>query len=119
MSELNDFINAQHERDLLMTERFSRIAQSQEDMSARLFGGPNQKGMLTYMIEMAAETSKELRTDIKLIETRTGALESWKRSSKSWIGGAVAVLSLESMALGVYFNRIAGHVQNAASLLKK
>ena len=118
MSELNDFINAQHERDLLMTERFSRIAQSQEDMSARLFGGPNQKGMLPYMIETAAEAAKELRTDIKLIDTRTGALEGWKRTSKAWAAGAIAVLSLEGTALGFYFNRVAGHVQSVISLHK-
>ena len=119
MSELNDFINAQHTRDLEITRVLEHISTVQEDMSARLFGGPNQKGMLPFMIETANSTAAEFRGELKIIDTRTGALEGWKRSSRAWVAGAVAVLGLEGTALGLYFNHIAGHVISAASILHK
>ncbi len=118
MSELNDFINAQHNRDIEITKTLATIAQSQTDMSARLFGGEGQKGMLPYMIETAAATAKELRGDIKLVSDRTSALEGWRRGSKAWVAGAVAVLSLEGTALGLYFSKISAHVQALTALHK-
>jgi hypothetical protein len=118
MSELNDFISTQHKRDIEVAEALASIAQSQKDMSARLFGSEGQKGMLPYMIEAASSSAKELQAEVKSIEDRTNALEGWKRSSKAWLGGAFAVLSLEGTALGMYFNRIAQHAQNIASLHK-
>ena len=110
MSELNDFISTQHARDIEVAQALASIAQSQKDMSARLFGAEGQKGMLPYMLDAAASSAKELQSEIKSIEVRTSSLEGWKRSSKAWLGGAVAVLSLEGTALGMYFSRIASHI---------
>ncbi len=110
-SQLHDFIASVHERDLKVTEAIARFTQAQEDMSARLFGGPTQKGMLPYMIENAATTAKELRGQIEIVEHRTTALESWRGTSRSWLAGAVAILGLEGTALGLYFSKIAAHIQ--------
>ena len=110
-SQLNAFIASVHERDLKVTEAIARFTQAQEDMSARLFGGPTQKGMLPYMIENAATTAKELRGQIEIVEHRTTALESWLGTSRSWLAGAVAILGLEGTALSLYFSKIAAHIQ--------
>ena len=118
MSELNDFINAQHTRDLDLATTLAKIEQSQQDTSARLFGGPNQKGMLPFMIETAAATAKELRVEIKDITTRTTVLEGWRTSSRAWVAGAVAVFALEGTALGLYFSKIASHVLTIQQALK-
>lgn len=114
-SQLNDFIASVHERDLKVTEAIARFTQAQEDMSARLFGGPTQKGMLPYMIDTATTTAKELRGQIEIVEHRTTALESWRGTSRSWLAGAVAILSLEGTALGLFFQ----HLSSKAHIITK
>lgn len=108
--QLNDFIASVHERDIKFTEAIAKFSQAQTDMSARLFGGPDQKGMLPYMIEKSETSAKELRGEIKIVEDRTGALEGWRKTSRAWVAGAVAVLTLEGTALGMWFSRFAAHV---------
>lgn len=116
--QLNDFIAAAHERDLKFTDALARISQSQTDMSQRLFGGTNQKGALDYIVTKVEESSKESIRRIDDITSRTGALETWKKTSRSWVAGAVAILTLEGTALGFYFTKIASHVQNLTALHK-
>jgi hypothetical protein len=118
MSELNDFISAQYDRDLKITESLATIAQSQKDMSARLFGDAGQKGMLTHMLEASTERAKERVLCKEKTDSRIGSLETWRKASKAWAAGAAAVITLEGTALGIYFNRIAGHIQTVVSLHK-
>jgi hypothetical protein len=118
MSELNDFINAQHERDIELTRSLATIAQSQKDMSARLFGGEGQVGVLPYMIQTAKETAKEQLREVNLVTDRVGVLEKRQLSSRSWLAGAVAVFVFEGTALGLYFSKIAAHVSTIQQALK-
>jgi hypothetical protein len=108
--QLNDFIASAHERDLKFTDTLARIQQAQEDMNGRLFGGPNQRGALDYIVAKVEESSKESIRQIKAVEERTDVLESWRGTSRAWLAGAVAVLGLEGTALGLYFSKIASHV---------
>ena len=98
---------AQHsERDLHIQEAIGElaknvaiVAQSQKYLSTRLFGGENQKGVLTYLVEKNDE-------HIKDYNVRVGSLETWRSGTKRWIAGAVAVLTLEGTALGMYFSKV-------------
>jgi hypothetical protein len=110
MSELNDFIESAHTRDLKFTESIAKMAQAQEDMNRRLFGGDGQKGALDYIVTKVEESSKESIRQIAAVSDRTVVLEKWRGNSRAWIAGAVAVLGLEGTALGLYFNHIASHV---------
>jgi hypothetical protein len=105
--QLNDFINAQHERDLCITKTLATIEQQQKDMSERLFGGPNQKGLLPYLIEQHAETAKDIRASVEKVNVRATALETWRTASTRWIAGAVAVLALQGTALGMWLTHTA------------
>lgn len=107
---LDSFIDSQHNMNVKLSESLSRIEQSQRDTIQRLFGGDGQKGVLPYMIEQAEQTKKDVDAAHVKIIARVGTLENWKRSSRAWVAGAVAVLALEGTALGFYFNKIANHV---------
>ena len=111
MSELNDFITAAHERDLKFTEAIARMAQAQEDMNTRLFGNAAQQGVLPHLIAKIDESSKEQLRQVTAVANRTTVLENWRGASRAWLAGAVAVLTLEGTALGLYFSKIASHVQ--------
>lgn len=106
MSELNDFIHAQHETNLHLTETLSRIEQSQKDTVIRLFGGEGQKGVLPYMIEQAEETARAASERTSKIEARVTLLENWKLGTLKWVAGCVAVLALEGTAFGMYLTHI-------------
>lgn len=110
MSDLNEFVVAQHATNLAMTGALARIEQSQKDMSQRLFGGDGQKGALPYFAEKDEKQCKENDTRFEKVETRVGSLETWKLGNLKWIGGAVAVLTAEGTALAFYFNHIASKV---------
>ena len=104
--QLINFMQAQYDRDLLLTKTISdlavnvgAVAQAQKDFSCRLLGGENQKGVLTYLVE---KNDKHIED----YNTRVGSLETWRRTSRSWIAGAVAVLTLEGTAIGVYFSKV-------------
>jgi len=116
--QLNDFITLSHDRDLKFTETLAKIQQAQDDMRGRLFGGPNQRGALDYIVAKVEETSKESLHQIILIDDRTSRLESWKGTSRAWLAGAVAVLGLEGTCLGLYFSKVVSHVSNAVALHK-
>lgn len=111
MSELNDFIQSQHARDLENAKCQARTEQMLIDMNTRLFGSEGQKGVLPYIIETAEKSAKEAGCRFTAVETRTTALETWKTGTLKWVGGAVAVLTLEGTALAFYFNSVAKHVQ--------
>ena len=117
--QLNDFIESAHARDLKFTEAISKMAQAQEDMNERLFGGPNRKGALDYLVSKVEESSKESIRQITVVADRTAALESWRGTSRAWLAGAVAVLGLEGTALGLYFSKVASHVAQIQSVLHK
>lgn len=106
MSELNDFIQSQHTRDLTITAAIATMTQAQQDMTRRMFGGDGQKGAIDYIAESIADQRKTTGE----IAVRVGTLETWRTGSIKWVAGAVAVLALEGTALGLYFSKIAGHV---------
>jgi len=110
MTDLNDFIESVHTRDLRFTESIAKMAQAQEDMNRRLFGGDGQNGALDYIVTKVEESSKESIRQIAAISDRTVVLEKWRGNSRAWIAGAVAVLGLEGTALGLYLNHITSHV---------
>lgn len=112
MSELSEFINSSHERDLKLTDSLARIAQAQLDMNVRLFGGDGQKGAIPYMIEQAKEHADKVDKDMESVRVRVGKLETWRTGTKRWIAGAVAVLALEGTALGLYFSKISSHISS-------
>jgi len=90
-----------------MTRSQARTEQMLTDMNSRLFGGPGQEGVLPYMIG-----------ESKKVEARVVALETTKTGVAKWVGGVVAVLTLEGTALGIYFSRVAAHVQAIQQTLK-
>jgi|SRR5271166_2795101 len=116
--QLNDFIQSAHERDLKFTDSIARMAQAQEDMNTRLFGGPNQRGALDYIVGKVEESSKESIRQITDVADRTTALEGWRGTSRAWLAGAVAVLGLEGTALGLYFSKVATHLSTIQALHK-
>lgn len=116
---LNEFIAAQHQLNLTMSGGLARIEQCQKDTNERLFGGNGQKGVLPYLIEKADASAKEEGERIGKIELRTTALESWKTGTLRWVGGVVAVISLEGTALALYFNSVSGHVKAIGQAITK
>jgi hypothetical protein len=114
MSELNDFIAAQHQTNIHLSEGMARVETLLAETNRRLFGGDGQQGALPYMIQEAKATVEEQRRRFDKIEIRTGALEGWKKSSLAWIGGAIALLTLEGTALALYFNEASGHITKVA-----
>ena len=95
------------------------MAQAQEDMNERLFGGPGRKGALDYIVTKVEESSKESIRQIDAVTNRTTALESWRGTSRAWLAGAVGVLGLEGTALGLYFSKVASHVAAIQSVIHK
>lgn len=81
----------------------ARTEQMLKDMNGRLFGGDGQSGVLPKLYE-----------NVREVEKRTGALESWKKSSRAWVAGAAAVLTLQGTALAFYFQHVAGHIKTLA-----
>lgn len=69
--QLNDFIEGSHARDLKFTDAIARMAQAQEDMNERLFGGPNRKGALDYLVSKVEESSKGSIRQITVVADRT------------------------------------------------
>jgi hypothetical protein len=84
-------------------------------MNERLFGGPNRKGALDYLVSKVEEASKESIRQITVVADRTTALESWRGTSRAWLAGAVAVLGLEGTALGLFFQ----HLSSKAHIITK
>jgi hypothetical protein len=117
-SNFNDFISEVHARDLKFTEIFAKISAQQEDLTSRLFGGVGQVGAIPYMIQTTKEQHAKMEERVDKIEVRAGSLETWRTGSKRWVAGALAVLTLEGTALGLYFSKIAAHVNNLQSLHK-
>ena len=116
MSEqLSEFIEKQHARDILNAERYSRIETMLTANSERLFGGPNQKGVLTFIHEEHAKACDATA----LIASRVGKLEAWKLGTLKWVGGVVALLSLEGTALAFYFSHVSATVNKVLSVLPK
>jgi hypothetical protein len=97
--QLNDFIAAQHQTNLHLTESMARVETLLAENSRRLFGGDGQLGALPLLYEK-----------VNVVEKRTGALEGWKRSSVAWIAGAIAVLTLEASAFALYFQHLSGKI---------
>ncbi len=118
-NQLHEFIAAQHQLNLTMAGGLARIEQAQKDTNTRLFGGDGQKGLLPYMIESAATAAKEEGERISKLTERTTALESWRMGTNKWVGGVVAVLTLEGTALRLYFNSVSHHLQNLGKVLTK
>jgi hypothetical protein len=105
--QLNDFIAAQHQTNIHLSEGMARTEQMLKDMNARLFGGDGQQGALPFIMQEAKIAAQEHSDRFTKIEKRTGKLEGWKKSSLAWVAGAVAVLTLEGSALARYFQHIA------------
>lgn len=117
MSEqFNDFIAAQHTTNLNMVSSLARIEQMQKDTVQRLFGGDGQKGALSYMVESAKEQAESEADRAEKVEIRVGALEGWRSGTLKWIGGVVAVLTLEGTALAFYFTHVAGKIQDVMKI---
>ena len=110
----DDFIAQQHQTNMHLTEGMTRVQTLLEENSKRLFGGDGQVGALPFIMQKAEQNANEAATHREKIEKRTGALETWKKTSLAWIAGAVAVLTLEGTALAFYFNSIANHVKAIA-----
>jgi hypothetical protein len=110
--QLNDFINRQHERDLLAEQRWTRVETLLEQNSERLFGGPNQKGALVFLHEEHAKVTE----DLGKVAGRVGKLESWKLGTTKWVAGALAVLTLEGTALAFVFNHVASVIKAAQAV---
>lgn len=105
--QLNGFIEAQHAQNLVVMQALGRIEQAQKDTSQRLLGGDGQQGAIPYM------SSK-----VEKITDRVGRLEVWRTGTMKWVGGVVAVLTLEGGMLAFYFTHIAGKVQSLADAVK-
>jgi hypothetical protein len=104
--QLNDFIAAQHQTNLHLTESMTRVETLLAENSRRLFGGDGQQGALPYMMQKVEKTAEEQNVRFGKIEKRAGSLEGWKRASLAWIAGAIAVLTLEGSALALYFQHL-------------
>jgi hypothetical protein len=118
MSELNDFITAQHALNLDMARALSRIEQSQLDTKERLFGSANSQGVLPYLVEQSKVQAKEEKEEITKLVVRTASLESWRTGTVKWVAGVVAVLGLEGTALAVYINHVAATAHVIQSVIK-
>lgn len=103
MDRLDSFIDSQHQTNTTLAAAMARMEQKLDDNSARLFGGPNQKGAITYLHEEHDKLVDEHKATVKSL----GALISWKRGTLKWIAGAVFVLGAEGTALAFYFHNIA------------
>lgn len=99
--QLGRFIEAQHATNLKMTETLSRIEQAQKDSSRRMFGGDGEKGAIDYI----AEKTKKMCDDTDKVSTRVTALETTNGNAKSWLAGVIAVLGLETTAVGFYLSK--------------
>ena len=106
---LNEFINAQHQTNTTTASTLGRIEQMLADNSARLFGGPNQKGALQYL----HEEYDELEKSVGEVSKRVGVMELWKSGTLKWIAGAVFVVSAEGTALAFWFHQVVSHVSVA------
>jgi hypothetical protein len=95
--QLNDFIAAQHQTNIHLSEGMARVETMLAENSKRLFGGDGQKGVLPYVVEKHDE-----------LEKRMGVVETWKTGTVKWVAGVIAVLALEGSALALYFNYLAG-----------
>jgi hypothetical protein len=51
MSELNDFIAAQHQTNIHLSEGMARVETLLAETNRRLFGGDGQQGALPYIIK--------------------------------------------------------------------
>jgi hypothetical protein len=112
--QLNDFIAAQHETNLKLTDSMARCEAGMERFSEllaentkRLFGGDGVEGALPYIMKHAEQNAKTAEDRCEKVEKRAARLENWKRSSLAWVAGAVAVLTLEGTALAFYFHDLA------------
>ena len=114
MDQLNSFIREAHERDIKITESLATIAQSQKDLSARLFGGSNQVGVLAQMVAACNTSHVECKESRTNIQTRVSSLETWRTGTIKWVAGVVAVLALEGTALGAWLT----HAATVAQKLK-
>lgn len=116
MSErFDEFIAAQHQTNIHLSEGVTRIETILTENTKRLFGGDGQIGALPYIMQKAEQNATEAEKHRATIETRTSSLETWKKTSLAWIAGAVAVLTLEGTALAFYFNSVAAsHIKTIA-----
>lgn len=105
--QLNDFIATQHQTNIHLSESMARVQTLLEENSKRLFGGDGGEGALPFIMRTQKENAKTAEERCEKVETRAAALEGWKKSSRAWIAGAVAVLALEGSALALYFQHIA------------
>ncbi len=111
--DVNEFVTAQHNLNITMSQALARIEQHQKDTTQRLFGGDGQVGIRPYMAESAKTAAKEAGRRFDKIETRTTVLEGWKKGTVAWTAGAIAVLTFEAGALAFYFNSVASHLHAA------
>lgn len=105
--QLNEFIGKQHERDIVNAERYTRIETLLSQQSERLFGGPGQKGAITFL----HEEHEELKREHAVTAKQVGSVISWKKGMYKWAAGAVFVLTAEGTALAFYFHNIAALIK--------
>lgn len=94
----NDFITAQHELNRDMAASLARIEQKLDTQHERIFGANGVPGALPFMHE---EKEK--------LKARVTALETWKTGTVKWVGGIIALLTLEGTAVGVCI-KYASHI---------
>jgi hypothetical protein len=109
--QLNDFIAAQHQTNLHLTESMTRVETLLAENSRRLFGGDGQVGALPFIMQEVKQNAEKAEESCGKIEKRTRALETWKKNSRAYVAGVIAVLALEGSALAFYFNNVASHVK--------
>ena len=97
--QLNDFINAQHQTNIHLSESMARMEGILSENSKRLFGGDGQPGALPKIYDKLVD-----------IEKRTTVLELWKTGTVKWVAGVIAELTLEGSALALYFAHITGRL---------
>lgn len=102
-----------------MSASQARTEQMLKDMNERLFGGPGQKGALSYMVERADERIRVEDVTTEKLTTRIVSLETWKTGTIKWVGGVVAVIGLEGTAVALYLNHIAAKVTMVTDFLSK
>jgi hypothetical protein len=104
--QLNDFIAAQHQTNLHLTESMTRVETLLAENSRRLFGGDGQQGALPFIMQEVKQNAEKAEERCEAVEKRAGSLESWKKTSLAWVAGAIAVLTLEGSALALYFQHL-------------
>jgi len=105
--QLNTFIEAQHALNVTMAASLGRIEESLKNTNQRLLGGDGQQGAIPYMNDK-----------VEKVSARVGSLETWKAGTLKWVGGVVAVLTLEGTALALYINHVGKAAQDVLNIIK-